>query len=79
MKAVMVGASIAAAIMMSGAGVAAAQAPVHGVQQVAGPSTGSGDLGGQLYSLVAQLAGGSSQPCDGILLDTCIPVGTATP
>ncbi|MFC6009570.1 hypothetical protein [Nocardia lasii] len=77
MKRVFAGVGVVAAIMTAGAGVAVAEVPAHGVQQVAEPSTGSGDLlTGQLYHLFTQLASGSSQPCDGIQTDVCLPTPT---
>ncbi|MFI1240515.1 hypothetical protein [Nocardia salmonicida] len=74
MKRVLASAGIAAAIMMSGAAMASADAVTA---PVAGPATGSS--GGPLIeALLRQIGLGSSQPCDGIMLDTCIPVGAAS-
>ncbi|MFD4462369.1 hypothetical protein [Nocardia sp. NPDC058480] len=74
MKRVLASAGIAAAIMMSGAAVASADAMTA---PVAGPAAGSSD-GALIEVLLQQIGLGSSQPCDGIMLDTCVPVGAAS-
>ncbi|MFD9549461.1 hypothetical protein ACFWBG_18870 [Nocardia salmonicida] len=74
MKRVLASAGIAAAIMMSGTAMASADVVTA---PVAGPATGSSD-GALIDALLRQIGSGSSQPCDGIMLDTCIPVGATS-
>ncbi|MEV0550849.1 hypothetical protein AB0H98_28955 [Nocardia salmonicida] len=74
MKRVLASAGIAAAIMMSSAAMASADVTTA---PVAGPATGSSG-GALLEALLRQIGLGSSQPCDGIMLDTCIPVGAVS-
>ncbi|WP_278265033.1 hypothetical protein [Nocardia sp. AG03] len=78
MKRVLAGAAIAAGIITTGSGLAAAtveQAPQQArIAQVADASTGSSDqVKAQILLLLAALASGSAQPCDGIQMDVCIP------
>ncbi|MGY0503424.1 hypothetical protein ACWZHB_33485 [Nocardia sp. FBN12] len=74
MKRIFASAGIAAAIMMSGAAVASADAMTA---PVAGPAIGSSD-GALIDVLLRQIGLGSSQPCDGVMLDTCVPIGAAS-
>ncbi|MEU4598161.1 hypothetical protein [Nocardia sp. GTS18] len=74
MKRVLAGVGVFAAIMAAGPGIAAAGAAVA---PVAGPAVGSTeDFPGA--ALLQALGLGSSQPCDGIMLDTCVPTGPAS-
>ncbi|KAF0848418.1 hypothetical protein [Nocardia caishijiensis] len=74
MKRVLAGVGVVAAIMAASTGIAAAGAAVA---PVAGPAVGSTeDFPGA--ALFQALGLGSSQPCDGIMLDTCLPTGPAS-
>ncbi|WP_446224507.1 hypothetical protein ACTWPB_04905 [Nocardia sp. IBHARD005] len=79
MKRVLVSAGIFGAMMAATTGMAAADAglaPQTYTQQanvlIAQPSSGSGEaMGGDFFDVIAVLATGSAEPCDGLQTDVC--------